>query len=420
MITMNAEDAAPAGRTLRPAASHEPPAPAVRSLTAPLRSALRPFTTTIFAEMSALAVRTDSINLGQGFPDSDGPPAMLEAARQAIAGGVNQYPPGPGSPALRRAIAAARRRDRGQIFDPDTEVLVTVGATEAVAAAILALTEPGDEVILFEPFYDSYPAVVAMAGAVHRGVRLRPDANGRFAFDPVELRAAVTARTRLILLNSPHNPTGSVFDDEELAAIAAIAIEHDLIVVTDEVYEYLTFDGVVHRPIGTLPGMAERTVTISSAGKTYNATGWKIGWALGPAPLVAAVRAAKQFLTFVAGAPFQPAVALALETESAWVEWLRKDLQGKRDRLCDGLAAAGLRVLRPQGTYFVIADISPLGEDDGMAFCLSLPRRAGVVAVPNQVFYDDPATGRHLVRFAFCKADAVIDEAVRRLARLGR
>jgi N-succinyldiaminopimelate aminotransferase len=409
MIPMDAQDTAGAGAT---DASGQPGAV--------LRSALRPFTTTIFAEMSALAVSTDSINLGQGFPDSDGPPAMLEAARQAIADGVNQYPPGPGLPALRQAIAAARRRDRGQRFDPDTEVLVTVGATEAIAAAILALTEPGDEVILFEPFYDSYPAVTAMAGARHRSVRLRPDANGRFTFDPAELRAAVTARTRIILVNSPHNPTGSVFDDDELAAIAAIAVERDLLVVTDEVYEYLTFDGVEHRPIATLPDMAERTLTISSAGKTYNATGWKIGWALGPAPLIAAVRAAKQFITFVGGAPFQPAVALALETESAWVEGLRQDLQGKRDRLCDGLAAAGLGVLRPQGTYFVIADVTPLGEDDGMAFCLALPHRARVVAVPNQVFYDEPAAGRHLVRFAFCKADAVIDEAVDRLSRLGR
>lgn len=399
--------------------SAEPDRAPQRTLDTPLRSALRPFTTTIFAEMSALAVTTESINLGQGFPDSDGPPAMLEAARQAIADGVNQYPPGPGSPALREAIARVRWRDRGQRFDPDTEILVTVGATEAIASAILALTEPGDEVILFEPYYDSYPAVVAMAGARHRSVPLRPDANGRFTFDPTELTAAVGPRTRLIVMNSPHNPTGTVFRDEELASIAAVAIEHDLIVVTDEVYEYLTFDGVEHRPIATLPGMAERTLTVSSAGKTFNATGWKIGWAMGPAPLVAAVRAAKQFLTFVGGAPFQPAVALALQTESAWVDGLRKDLQGKRDRLCEGLAAAGLRALRPQGTYFVIADITPLGEDDGMAFCLALPHRARVVAVPNQVFYDDPASGRHLVRFAFCKTDEVIDEAVARLARMG-
>ena len=385
----------------------------------PLRTALRPFTTTIFAEMSALAVSTGSINLGQGFPDTDGPPAMLEAARQAIADGVNQYPPGPGIPELRRAIARSRWRDRGQRFDPDTEVLVTAGATEAIAAAVLALTEPGDEVVLFEPYYDSYAAVVAMAGARHRSVALRPDTDGRFTFDPAELAAAVSPRTRLIVMNSPHNPTGTVFNDAELSAIAEVAIEHDLIVVTDEVYEYLTFDGVEHRPIATLPGMADRTLTTSSAGKTFNVTGWKIGWALGPAPLVAAVRAAKQFLTFVGGAPFQPAVALALETESAWVDGLRKDLESKRNRLCDGLSAAGLRVLRPQGTYFVIADITPLTSDDGYAFCLSLPHRARVVAVPNQVFYDDPADGRHLVRFAFCKADAVIDEAVARLSRLG-
>jgi N-succinyldiaminopimelate aminotransferase len=398
--------------------SPEPPGTTIRSLRRPLRADLKPFLTTIFAEMSALAVTTGSINLGQGFPYTDGPPAMLEAARQAISDGINQYPPGPGMPALRAAIAAARARDRGQRFDPDTEVLVTVGATEAIAAAVMALTEPGDEVILFEPYYDSYAAVVAMAGARHVSIPLRPDAAGRFALDPADLTAAVTDRTRLLLMNSPHNPTGTVFSDEELSAIAAVAVEHDLIVVTDEVYEYLTYDEVRHRPIATLPGMAERTLTVSSAGKTFNVTGWKIGWALGPAPLVSAVRAAKQFMTFVGGAPFQPAVALALQTESAWVDALRKDLQGKRDRLCEGLTEAGLRVYRPQGTYFVIADISTIGEHDGMAFCLSLPHRARVVAVPNQVFYDDPSSGANLVRFAFCKADEVIDEAVARLSRM--
>jgi len=384
----------------------------------PLVSRLRPFTTTIFAEMSALAVRTGAINLGQGFPDTDGPPAMLRAAEQAIADGINQYPPGPGIPELRAAIAQARKRDRGQDFDPDTEVLVTVGATEAIAAAVIALCEAGDEVLMLEPHYDSYPAVVAMAGARHVSVALRPDAGGRFALDPAALAAAVSPRTRMILLNSPHNPTGTVLTRAELTTIAELAVERDLLVVTDEVYEYLTFDGTEHIPIATLPGMAERTLTISSAGKSFSATGWKIGWACGPAPLVAAVRAVKQFLTYVGGAPFQPAVALALRTELDWVHGLQADLQDKRDRLCAGLQAAGFGVFRPQGTYFVVADIRPVGADDGMAFCLDLPRRAGVVAVPQEVFYDDRSTGTHYVRFAFCKRDGVIDEAVARLSAM--
>ena len=384
----------------------------------PLVPRLRPFTSTIFAEMTTLATATGAVNLGQGFPDSDGPPAMLEVARAAIAGGLNQYPPGAGTPELRSAVAEARLRDYGQRFDPDSEVLITVGATEAIAAAVLALTGPGDEVLLVEPSYDSYPAVVAMAGARSVAVPLVRTAGGRFALDAERLAAAVTNRTRLLLLNSPHNPTGTVLTREELAAVADIAISRDLIVVTDEVYEYLTFDGVEHVPLGTLPGMAERTVTISSAGKSFNVTGWKTGWACGPAALVAAVRAAKQFLTFVGGAPFQPAVAHALRSERSWAAELRDSLQRKRDRLCAGLAAAGFDVTVPAGTYFVQADIRPLGASDGYEFCRSLPERAGVAAVPTQVFYENPSAGAHLVRFAFCKADDVIDEAVGRLARL--
>ena len=379
---------------------------------------LRPFTTTIFAEMSALAVSTGAINLGQGFPDTDGPAAMLQVAREAIAGGHNQYPPGPGIPELRRAIADQRRRDYGQEFDSDREVLVTVGATEAIAAAILALVQPGDEVVLFEPYYDSYPAAVAMAGARAVAVPLRPDSAGRFTFDPAELAAAITPATRVLMVNTPHNPTGTVFGTDELAAIAALAVEHDLLVVADEVYEYLTFDGVPHLPLARFDGMADRTVTISSAGKSFSTTGWKIGWACGPAPLIAAVRAAKQFLTYVGGAPFQPAIAHALRHEMGWVAGLRDELQRKRDRLCAGLAAAGFGVCRPQGTYFVMTDIRPLGATDGMRFCLELPERAGVVAIPDDVFHDDPADGKPFVRFAFCKRDEVIDEAVRRLAAL--
>jgi N-succinyldiaminopimelate aminotransferase len=384
----------------------------------PLVRRLRPYTTTIFAEMSALATATGSINLGQGFPDTDGPASLLAGARQAIADGVNQYPPGPGIPALREAIAAARLRDHNQRFDPDTEVLVTVGATEALAAAVLGLCEPGDEVLMLEPHYDSYPPIVAMAGGTHRSIPLRPDATGRFALDVDELAAAVGPRTRILILNTPHNPTGTVLTREELIGVAGVALNNDLIVLTDEVYEYLVYDDAVHLPLGTLEGMAERTVTISSAGKTFNTTGWKIGWACGPAPLIAAVRAAKQFLTYVGGAPFQPAVADALLTEMGWVAELRASLQRKRDRLCAGLSAAGFGVSVPQGTYFVMTDIRPLGQQDGMQFCLDLPGRAGVVAVPDEVFHDDPMDGKPFVRFAFCKRDEVIDEAVARLAAL--
>ena len=391
----------------------------------PLVPALQPFRTTIFAEMSALATATGAINLGQGFPDTDGPPAMLAAAQQAIGNGQNQYPPGPGIPALRMAIAERRLLDHGQRFDPDTEVLVTVGATEAVAAAMIALVQTGDEVVMLEPHYDSYPAVVAMSGARHVSVPLHPDATGRFALDLDEFAAALTPRTKLLLLNTPHNPTGTVLTREELTGIAELAIAHDLIVVTDEVYEYLTFDGTEHVPIGTLPGMAERTVTISSSGKTFNATGWKIGWACGPAELVAAVRAAKQFLTFVGGAPFQPAIAYALQHEMAWVTAMRAGLEGKRDRLCAGLSTAGFEVYRPQGTYFVATDIRDLANRlgraaDGMEFCLALPELAGVVAVPQEVFHDDPAAGKPFVRFAFCKQDGLIDDAASRLAKMSR
>ncbi len=383
----------------------------------PLVPRLRPFTSTIFAEMTALAVATGAVNLGQGFPDTDGPAAMLERARQAIAEGVNQYPPGPGTPELRAAIAA-RRAGFGQRFDPDTEVLVTVGATEAIAASLLALVQPGDEVIVFEPYYDSYAASVAMAGATRVVVSLVEQESGRFGVDVDALRAAVTPRTRAVLVNSPHNPTGTVFTREELAGIAAVCAEHELIAICDEVYEDLVFDGREHLPLGTFPGMAERTLTISSAGKSYNCTGWKIGWACGPAPLVAAVRAAKQFMTFVGGAPFQPAVAHALSHEDAWVGALRNSLSDKRARLSAGLADAGFAVRRTEGTYFVCADVRPLGFTDGLALCRELPEKAGVAGVPVQVFTDNPDRWRHLVRFAFCKKDEVIDEALARLRKL--
>jgi N-succinyldiaminopimelate aminotransferase len=380
-----------------------------------LASRLAGFGTTIFAEMSALAARTGAINLGQGFPDTDGPAEVIEAAVQAMRDGRNQYPPGPGIPELRAAIAGHQQRFYGCELDPDGEVLVTTGATEAIAAALLALCEPGDEVVTFEPYYDSYAACIALAGAQRRPVTLRPP---DYAIDPDALAAAFSPRTRLVLLNSPHNPTGKVFTREELELVASHCRERDVLAVTDEVYEHLVFDGRDHVPLSTLTGMAERTLTISSAGKTFSLTGWKIGWATGPRALVSATQTAKQFLTFVSGAPFQPAIAHALGLPDAYFESFRADLQAKRDRLCAGLDAAGLEVLRPAGTYFVTADIRPLGEHDGHAFCLALPERAGVVAVPNVVFYDDEEAGRPLIRFAFCKRDEVIDEAAARLARL--
>jgi N-succinyldiaminopimelate aminotransferase len=373
------------------------------------------FGTTIFAEMSALATRTGAINLGQGFPDTDGPAAVIEAAIEAMRAGQNQYPPGPGIAPLRAAIAAHQRRFYGIELDPDGEVLVTTGATEAIAAALLALCEPGDEVVTFEPYYDSYAACIAMAGATRRLVTLRPP---DYAVDPEALAAAFSPRTRVVLLNSPHNPTGKVFTRAELELIAAQCAERDVLAITDEVYEHLTFDGCAHVPLATLPGMAERTLSISSSGKTFSLTGWKIGWATGPRPLVGAVQTAKQFLTYVSGAPFQPAIAHALALEDAYFESFRATLEAKRDRLCAGLEAAGLEVFKPAGTYFVTTDITPLGERDGHAFCLALPQRAGVVAVPTVVFYDDKDVGRPLVRFAFCKRDAVIDEAAARLAAL--
>ncbi|MCD0450877.1 pyridoxal phosphate-dependent aminotransferase [Actinocorallia sp. API 0066] len=379
---------------------------------------MRGFGTTIFAEMSALAAATGAINLGQGFPDEDGPEGVLRRAVLAIEGGRNQYPPGPGLPVLREAVAAQRLERYGQSYDPDSEILITVGATEAIAASVLALAGPGDEVIAFEPFYDSYAATVALSGATLRPVTLRP-VGGRFTFDPDELRAAVTPRTRVILVNSPHNPCGTVFTREELAAIAALCVERDLLAITDEVYEYLVFDDAAHLPLATFPGMRERTVTISSAGKTFSVTGWKTGWVCAPPPLVAAVRTVKQFLTYVGSGPWQEAVAYGLAHEGPWVAGLRATLQAKRDRLMEGLESAGFQVFRPEGTYFVQADLRPLGHDDGLAFARSLPERCGVVCVPTQVFYADPARGRHYVRFAFCKRAEVIDAAVARLKGSG-
>ncbi|QLL06734.1 pyridoxal phosphate-dependent aminotransferase [Mycobacterium vicinigordonae] len=382
---------------------------------------LQPYATTVFAEMSALAARIGAVNLGQGFPDDDGPPEMLQAAQDAIAAGVNQYPPGPGIAPLRQAIAAQRRRHYGIEYDPETEVLVTVGATEAIASAVLGLVEPGSEVLLIQPFYDSYSPVVAMAGARRVPVPLVADGRG-FALDADALRRAVTPRTRALIVNSPHNPTGAVLSPPELQAIAEIATAADLLVITDEVYEHLVYEGQRHLPLAALDGMAQRTITISSAAKMFNCTGWKIGWACGPAHLIAGVRAAKQYLSYVGGAPFQPAVALALDTQDRWVAALRNELQARRDRLATGLSDIGFAVHDSHGTYFLCADPRPLGYHDSTAFCAALPERVGVAAIPMSAFCDpDSHTAElwnHLVRFTFCKRDATLDEALRRLATL--
>ena len=373
------------------------------------------FGTTIFAEMSALALATGAINLGQGFPDTDGPREVADAAVAAIRAGHNQYPPGLGIADLRAAVAEHQKRFYDLDFDPDTEVLITAGATEAIAAVMLSLLEPGDEVVLFEPYYDSHIAGIAMAGAQRRLVTLRPP---HYRFDPDELAAAIGPRTRMIVVNSPHNPTGKVFDREELELIADLCRQHDLLAVTDEVYEHLAYDGE-HIPLVSLPGMRERTISVSSGGKTFSFTGWKIGWVCAVPELRDAVTTTKQFLTFVNGAPFQHAIAVGLRLGDNYFDGLRANLMARRDQLSDGLAAAGFEVYRPAGTYFVTADVRPLGFDDGMALCRKLPELCGVVAVPSVVFYDNEDEGRHLVRFAFCKRPEVLDEAVERLAKLG-
>ena len=383
----------------------------------PTVSRLRPFATTIFAEMTELALRHDAVNLGQGFPDDDGPAEMLRRAQQAIADGFNQYPPGRGMLVLRAAISADRHARYGQIYDPDSEVLVTVGATEAISAAILGLVEAGDEVLLIEPYYDSYAASVALAGATRRTIPLVRDGDG-FALDLDALRAAPTAQSRILIVNSPHNPTGMVLTEAALQAIADVACEHNLIVLADEVYEHLTFGARKHLSIASLPGMRERTIVISSAAKTFNVTGWKTGWACGPAPLVDAVRAAKQWMSFVGAAPFQPAVAYALEHEQDWIAASRTSFDGRRRRLDEALRSLGLDVLRCDGSYFICTDVAPLGAGDAMEFCRELPGRIGVAAVPVSVFADHPERFRNVVRFTFCKSEDTMREGIERLAHL--
>jgi N-succinyldiaminopimelate aminotransferase len=392
---------------------------------------------TIFAEMSALAASSGAANLGQGFPDEDGPEWIREAAVTAIRGGANQYPPGRGIPALRVAVAEHQRRRYGLELDPETEVLITAGATEALTAAILALAGPGDEVLTIEPFYDSHAAAIALAGATHTTVPLVPSAGG-FRLDLDALRAAATDRTRLILVNTPHNPTGTVLTRVELEAIAAEAERVEAVVVTDEVYERLTFDDAEHIPLATLPGMRERTITISSAGKTFSLTGWKIGWASGPADLIEAVLAVKQFLTYSGGAPFQPAIARALDEGEADIEGLRSSLDERRELLLEGLAEVGFPTVRPSGTYFVCADASPFihgeradaspfidGEvSDGAAFARWLPEAAGVACVPLSAFCREGSQAaeslKNWVRFTFVKDEATLRTAIERLrARFG-
>ena len=371
---------------------------------------------TIFGVMSARAIATNSVNLGQGFPDVDGPTAIAEAAADAILSGKgNQYPPALGIPELRAAVARHQERFYGLRCDPDTEVLITAGATEALAAALLALLEPDDEVIAFEPYYDSYVANIAMAGARRVPLTLRPPA---FRPDLAELESKITAKTRLLLLNSPHNPTGMVLTRAETEAIARIAIDHDLLVITDEAYEHLTF-GAEHVPLATIDGMRGRVVSIGSAGKTFSFTGWKIGWATATPDLISAVRTTKQFLTYVSGGPFQYAIAQALDLPDSYYTDMAADLRAKRDLMATGLSEIGFEVYQPDGTYFITTDISRLGEHDATEFCQHLPDRAGVVAIPSAVFYDDhPEEGRPLVRFAFCKRPEVLKEALSRLSVL--
>ena len=376
---------------------------------------MREHQSTVFGEMSALATSTGSINLGQGFPDTDGPAVVRDAAIRAISDGRgNQYPPAHGVPELRLAIAEHQRRFYGIEIDGLTDVVVATGASEAIAAALLALVEDGDEVVMFSPWFDLYAAAVSLAGATRREVPLTA---GTFRPDADALRAAITPRTRVLLLNSPHNPTGSVFTRDELAAIAAVVEEHDLWVISDEAYEHLVFTGAHHVPFATIPGMSERTITVGSAGKSLSMTGWKVGWASGPGELIAAVRVTRQHLSFVSSGPFQWAVIEGLALPDSYWTSFRDGLEHQRDLLCDGLTALGFPVTVPAGTYFATTDVRPLGYADGWAFCRDLPHRAGVVAIPHEVFHDDPEAGRPYVRWAFCKRPEVLDEALRRLSR---
>lgn len=380
---------------------------------------LRPFQQTIFATMTEKALQYDAVNLGQGFPDENGPQAMLERAAEEILHGNNQYGDGRGHSKLREAISRQRHRQHHQNYDPNTEILVTVGATEAISAAVLGLVEPGSEVILIEPYYDVYAAAVALADATRVAVPLVPQGNS-WTLDVDALERAVTENTSMVILNTPHNPTGAVLSRDILARLADVCVRHDLLVLSDEVYEYLLFNGHEHCSIASLPGMRERTVVISSAAKTLNVTGWKTGWALAPQELLAGVVKAKQFLSYVGATPLQPAVAYALDNETDWVGGLVESLDERREHLAQGLVDAGFDVHDTNGTYFIVVDIAPLGYHDGVDFCTDLPRRCGVAAIPLQVFCDHDEAWRTKVRFAFCKQNDVLDEAIERLRTLGK
>ncbi len=371
---------------------------------------------TIFEEITALASRHGAVNLGQGFPDTEGPQEIRDIAIQAIVEGANQYAPGGGVPALREAVAEHQHRFYGLTVDPGSQVVITTGATEAIAASVLAFTEPRDEVVTFEPFYDSYGAAIGLANGVHRVVPLRqPD----FQPDLDELASVINDRTRLIILNNPHNPTGAVFSPNVLQRIIELAHRHDCLIISDEVYEHLTF-GVTHTPIASLPGGFERSITISSAGKTFSFTGWKVGWATGPEHLIDAVRTVKQFLTYSSGPAFQHAVAQALQLPASYFADFASGLAARMEQLAVGLEAAGMTVLRPRGTYFLVADIAPLGLTDAVNTARLLPERAGVAAIPLSVFCKDTQDKRSstLLRFAFCKRPEVLQLAIERLNSL--
>ena len=380
------------------------------------------FGTTVFVEINNLARRHNAVNLGQGAPDFDGPPEVLAAAVEAVNGALNQYAPGIGMPSVRAAIAQHSERFYGQKINPETEVLVTSGATEAVFAAILGVTDPGDEVIVFEPVYDSYVPNMIMAGVTPRYIALRGD---NWSFDSSELANAFNQRTRAIIVNTPHNPTGKVYSRDELTIIAALCLKHNVIAITDEVYEHIVFDGAAHTRLATLPGMAQRTLTISSLGKTFTVTGWKIGWAIGPAALVNAVNQAHQFITFAVASPLQAAAATALNLPFEFFEKLRASYQAKRDLMIDALKKSGLKVLNSQGSYFIMADwreVAPAHIQDDFEFARWLTTEVGVACIPASAFYQesDKDFGKHLVRFAVCKKEQTLAVAAERLGRLGK
>jgi N-succinyldiaminopimelate aminotransferase len=380
-----------------------------------LVSRMRPFQRSVFGDMSRRAADLDAVNLGQGFPDEDGPESIREAAVAAIRSGRgNQYPPAHGLPELRVAIARHQERFYGLKIDPADEVVVATGASEAIAAAVLALVEPGQEVLMFDPYFDLYPAVVSLAGARRVAVPVTTDLRP----DLAALERSISSRSRAVLLNSPHNPTGTVYTPVELVELSRIAREHDLLVIADEAYEHLWFDGHEHQPIATLPGMSERTVTIGSAGKSFSLTGWKVGWASGPADLIGAVRVVRQHLSYVSSGPFQWAIAEALASSDAYFTEFRHDLQRRRDLLCGGLARLGFDVIEPAGTYFATTDVRPLGFESGAEFCDVVPERAGVVAIPHSALSDHPERTGPLVRWAFCKRTETLAEGLRRLERM--